>query len=74
MKQMAWLLLLLLLLLLQSTYVEHVYQHCQAIRRNIHCVNLGVQQQTDLLAADLCRCKCSCTCSATGLLQLCICH
>lgn len=24
----------------KSTYVEHLYQHCQAIRRNIHCVNL----------------------------------
>lgn len=25
----------------QSTYVEHLYQHCEAIRRSIHCVNLG---------------------------------
>jgi hypothetical protein len=33
----------LLLLLLQSTYVEHLHQHCQAIKRSIHCINLGGQ-------------------------------
>jgi hypothetical protein len=33
--------LLLLLLLFQSTYVEHLHQHCTAIKRSIHCVNLG---------------------------------
>jgi hypothetical protein len=25
----------------QSTYCEHLWNHCQAIGRPIHCVNLG---------------------------------
>ncbi|KAF6256362.1 hypothetical protein COO60DRAFT_1640782 [Scenedesmus sp. NREL 46B-D3] len=25
---------------LHSTYVEHLHQHCQAIKRSIHCINL----------------------------------
>lgn len=27
--------------LLQSTYCNHLYEHCQAIRRTVHVVNLG---------------------------------